>query len=182
MGNSEIKNKAIFFDRDGVLNAIKRINNKPFPPDNVDELELFPDVRDKLKFLKKLGFYLFLVTNQPDYKRGKQLKKNIVKINSLVKSFYQLDDTFTCWHAYDGQCECRKPKPGMIINASLKYKIYTSKSFMIGDRWKDIEAGNKAGCRSIFLDYNYDEKKPDKYDYSTNSIQDSIDWIIKNSN
>ena len=90
-----------------------------------------------------------------------------------------LDNIYTCFHDDSDYCDCRKPKPGAILKASKKYNIDLSQSFMIGDRWKDIEAGKKAGCKTIFINYNYSEKKPNNYDYKVSSLYEASQIIEK---
>ena len=181
MGKRTIKNKAIFFDRDGVLNEVKLIQNKPHPPQIVDELVFMSNARNSILKLKKKGFYLLCVTNQPDYERGKQKKEIIEEFNEKVKTFFCLDEIFTCWHSKDGICNCRKPLPGLINTASSIYNIDKSKSYLIGDRKKDIISGLKAGCKTIFIDYNYNEEKPLKANYFANSTIDAVQWILTES-
>ena len=181
MGKYKIKNRAIFFDRDGVLNEVKLINNKPHPPQNLNEMKLIYQSKNLITKLKGLGYYLICVTNQPDYQRGSQKKKVIESLNNHVKSFFKLDDIFTCWHSKDGICNCRKPMPGLIIEASKKYNIETKKSYLIGDRYKDIRAGINSGCKTIFINYNYNETKPKEVDFIARSTNEAIIWIIKAS-
>jgi D-glycero-D-manno-heptose 1,7-bisphosphate phosphatase len=170
--------KAIFLDRDGVINQAKIIDGKPYSPNSIDELILLPKVFDALKILKKAGFFLFVITNQPDVSRGFVKKKSIEKIHKFLKKIFPIDDIFVCFHDDDENCNCRKPNPGNIYKAIKKYNIDISSSFIIGDRWKDIEAGKKVGCKTIFIDYNYKEKRPVSFDFKVNSLYDASKIII----
>ena len=165
MGNS----KAIFLDRDGVTNKAIILDNKPFSPKTIKEVVLGDGIRDLITFFKKKGYMIFVVTNQPDVARGNNTRKNVFEINEFLRRELGLDDIMTCFH--DGNnCMCRKPKPGMLNNLALLYGIDTSKSIMIGDRESDIEAGASAGCKTIFVDYGYDENRPIKADIVVNNI------------
>ena len=158
MGECKIKNKCIFLDRDGVLNNIIIENEIPRPPKNLSSLKIMKGVKGSLKKLKSSNFLLIVITNQPDFARGTQSKETINKINDKLKQSLVIDDIFVCWHARDGECNCRKPKTGLFIEAHKKYSIDFKKSFMIGDRWKDIEAGNEVGCKTILIKNNYEKK------------------------
>ena len=165
--------KAIFLDRDGVLNKVKLEDGKPYPPDNIDELLLLPRVSDALYLLKNLGYLLIVVTNQPDVQRGKIKKEAVEIINESLSKLLPLDDIYTCYHSDIENCNCRKPKPGNILDAAIKYNINLQESFMVGDRWRDIEAGENAGCRTFFIDYEYKEKRPKNYTYKVKSLYDA---------
>ena len=118
-----------------------------------------------------------MVTNQPDYSRGVNSKKNIININNFLKKKLNLDMIYVCYSDNE-KCIDRKPNPGMLLKAKKKYKINLKKSFMIGDRWRDVGAGNRAGCRTIFIDRNYSEKLIYKPNYSIRKLKD-IRLIIK---
>ena len=171
-----VKENAIFFDRDGVLiKAPVDSNNKPKSIKTHDQIEWIEDIENICSFYKK-NYYLFMVTNQPDVARKKNSIKNIEKINYEIKKKLDLDDIFVCY--CDDKCFNRKPNPGMILNAKKKYNLNLNKSFFIGDRWRDIEASYNAGCESILLDYNYNEKINIKPSYKINKLIE-IYQIIK---
>jgi D-glycero-D-manno-heptose 1,7-bisphosphate phosphatase len=153
------KLKAVFLDRDGVLNRAKIINGKPYPPGSLSELEIFEGVKDGLEQLRDLKYLLIVVTNQPDIARNITSITIVNNINSYLKQFLNLDDIYCCPHDNKDNCLCRKPKPGMVLEAADKWNIDLTKSFIIGDRWSDIETGKNAGLKTIFIDYNYDERK-----------------------
>ena len=178
MGISQLSTKAVFLDRDGVINRAVVRNRKPYPPDTLQELEIFPDVPGALSLLKERGFLLIIVTNQPDVARGKQKRESVEEMHSFLKNQLPLDEIFVCWHGQDGECECRKPLPGMLIQAAEKYDVDFQQSFLIGDRWKDIEAGKTAGCKTIFLDYHYNELLRSQPDFTATSTRKASQWIV----
>ena len=171
------KNKAIFLDRDGVINFPIIKNNQPFSPRKLKEFKIYKDFKLLKKFRKV--FYLIVVTNQPDIKNRKlsQKKLNIFhqKINEIVK----IDKFYICKHTDDDKCECRKPKTKFFFDAKKKFKLKLNKSYFIGDRWKDMKAGNKIKCKNIFIDRKYSEtqKNSFKYDYKCNSFKEAIKFI-----
>ena len=151
--------KAVFLDRDGVLNKSIIKNGKPFPPKNLDELIIPDEVKSGIIKLKKEKFILIMITNQPDISRGKTNITKVKEINEYVKNMLGLDDIFMCIHDDVDNCKGRKPNPGMIFDAKSKWNIDLQKSFLIGDRWKDIQAGKNAGIGTFLLEHNYEEKK-----------------------
>jgi len=166
-------NKAIFLDRDGVINDTKVSNGIPVPPKKLEELTILPKVSTSLNKLIKLQFKLIVITNQPDVARGKMKKETVESINNCLMQKLPLDSIYTCFHDDNDYCECRKPKPGALLKASKAYNLDLSKSFMIGDRWKDVEAGKTAGCKTFFINNNYAEKKPNNYDYKVLSLYEA---------
>ena len=171
--------KAIFLDRDGVINKIIIKNGLPFSPPSFDQFEILPGVKESILKLKKLNFLCLVVTNQPDVLRGKIEKETVIKMNNYIKHEIKLDDIFVCYHDDHDSCKCRKPKPGLLLEACKKWDINLKKSYMIGDRWKDIEAGRSAGCKTIFIDCNYKETKPRNPNFTSDSLLNSVHIIEK---
>ena len=171
--------KAIFLDRDGVINKVIIKNGLPFSPSSFDQLEILPGVEESILRLKKLNFVCLVVTNQPDVLRGKIEKKNVIKMNNYLKDKIKLDDIFVCFHDDLDNCECRKPKPGLLLDASKKWNVDLKQSYMVGDRWKDVLAGERSGCKTIFLDYNYKETKPRNPNFTTDSLLNTVNIIEK---
>jgi len=172
----KIKEAAIFFDRDGVLIEAPLINKKPTSVQSLKDVKLCKNILEICKYYKK-NYYLIMVTNQPDYSRGVNSKKNIININNFLKKKLNLDMIYVCYSDNE-KCIDRKPNPGMLLKAKKKYKINLKKSFMIGDRWRDVGAGNRAGCRTVFIDRNYSEKLIYKPNYSIRKLKDIL-LIIK---
>ena len=169
--------KAIFLDRDGVLIKIKKIKNKPYSVDKLKSVKIYKRISNLLdKYRQK--YLLIMITNQPNVSRKLIKKSEIVKVNNFIKKKLILDDVFCCFHDDKDNCNCRKPKPGMLLSAKKKWNINMKKSYFIGDRKKDVIAGKKAGCNNIFIDYGYDEILPSKNDCKyVKSIKDIERYI-----
>ena len=172
-------NKAVFLDRDGVINKTIIEGGLPSSPNSLDELKILPSVKQSILRLKKLNFICLLVTNQPNVTRGKIGKGTVIKMNNFLKKKIQLDDIFVCYHDDKDNCNCRKPKPGLLLKAGKKWNVDYKQSFMIGDRWRDIQAGKNAGCKTIYLDYNYKDIKPKNHDFVTDTLLNAT-YIIEN--
>lgn len=169
--------RAIFLDRDGVLNKAIIRDNKPYAPTCVSEVGIPEDVYPTLNQLKSLGYLLIVATNQPDVGRGKTPREEVEAIHAFLREQLPLDDIYTCFHDDKDKCACRKPLPGLLQAAAQKYDIVMSDSIMIGDRWKDIAAGQAAGCHTIWLQTEYDEQMPQSPDYICQSIGDIWPYI-----
>lgn len=170
--------RAVFLDRDGVINKAVVRDGKPYPPSNVSELEILPGVKDALVKLRQAGYLLIVVTNQPDVARGKTTKESVEEINHFLASRLPLDDFRTCYHDSADRCGCRKPQPGALLSAARMHGIDLEKSFMIGDRWRDVEAGQQSGCRTCFIDYGYAEKQPKNVDFRVASLLEAAQIIL----
>ena len=170
--------RAVFLDRDGVLNRAVVRDGKPYPPATLAELTILPGVPEALGRLKAAGFVLLVVTNQPDVARGTQRRDIVETMHARLLEQLPLDEIFTCYE--DGNdCWARKPNPGLLLEAAAKHGVALSGSFMVGDRWRDVEAGRRAGCRTVFLDYSYREKRPDyPPDLTTHSLPAGVTWIL----
>ncbi len=174
--------RAVFLDRDGVINEAYIRDGKPFPPRNLSELRILNGVESALVRLRTAGWLNIVVTNQPDVRRGLATRSDVECINKNLISRLQIDDILVCYHDDADKCQCRKPLPGAIIQAANDYKIDLNKSFMIGDRWRDIEAGYAAGCKTIFIDRKYSEKRPARFDYAVNCLSEAVKLIEKHEN
>jgi D-glycero-D-manno-heptose 1,7-bisphosphate phosphatase len=172
---------AVFFDRDGVLNEAIIRNGKPYPPADLNELVIANGARAALEELKREGFLLVVVTNQPDVARGKAKRADIEGINVQLAAMLPLDAVEVCQHDDKDQCECRKPKPGMILRARQKLGVDLTGSFVVGDRWRDIETGRRAGCRTILIGDGYGELFPSAPTINLASLPEAASWIIKQS-
>ena len=150
--------RAVFLDRDGVINQVLLKDGKPFSPREVSQLKILDNVSDFLMLSNRIGFVNIVVTNQPDIARGVLGRKTLDDMNSLLKKELAIDDIFVCPHDDSDNCCCRKPKPGMLLAAAEKWDIDLENSFLIGDQWKDIQAGKAAGCTTILLDYPYNQE------------------------
>lgn len=173
---------AVFLDRDGVLNRALVRDGKPFPPDGIHHLEIVPDAASALNALKSQGFPLYVVTNQPDVARGNLTRAEVEAMHQKLASALPVDDIFVCYHDDADHCACRKPSPGMLFEAARKHNIDLSRSFLVGDRWRDIDAGRAAGCKTILIDHGYRERKPAQPpDATVHSLSEAADWIIRSA-
>ena len=149
--------RAIFLDRDGVINRVILRDGKPYSPRNLSDFRLTDGIKGVLDHLKESGFLLIVVTNQPDISRGLISREEMDGFHDLIRRELPVDDIIICPHDDTDDCDCRKPKPGMIVQAAEKYGIDIGSSFIIGDTWKDMEAGRRAGCTTILLDAPYNQ-------------------------
>ena len=169
--------RAVFLDRDGVLNAAVVRDGLPYPPRSVDEVEILPGVKEACTCLRGVGFDLVVVTNQPDIARGTQTIEAVRRINDALLAALPLDEIVICPHDDADGCDCRKPKPGMLLSAAQRRGIDLSGSFMVGDRWRDVEAGIRAGCRTLLIDRGYDERSVQP-DVSVADLGEAVVWIL----
>ena len=172
---------AVFFDRDGVLNQAIIRKRKPYPPADLSDLVITWGARPALEQLKREGFLLIVITNQPDIARGKANRADVDKINAQLAAILPLDAIEVCEHDDKEQCECRKPKPGMILRGRDRLGVDLIRSFVVGDRWRDIEAGRQAGCRTILIGDGYGEFFPSTPTINVISLPEAVSWIIKQS-
>lgn len=171
--------KAVFLDRDGVLNRALVRGGKPYPPASVAELEILPGVAEALAALKRGGFTALVVSNQPDVARGTQRREVVEEIDRYLADRLPLDDFLICYHDDCDGCACRKPRPGLLLQAARQRNINPAASYMVGDRWRDIEAGRRAGCKTVFIDYGYAEPGPSTPpDAKFGSLLDASRWIL----
>ena len=167
----------VFLDRDGVLNRAFVRQGRPYPPANVAAVEILPGVPEACAALRESGFRLIVVTNQPDVARGSASREEVEAINEALVKQLPLDDIRVCYHDDADGCSCRKPKCGLLRSAARDWHVDLSASFMVGDRWKDMEAGWRAGCRTVFIDYGYSEKRPTHLDCRVGSLIEAANWI-----
>ncbi|MEX3916226.1 D-glycero-alpha-D-manno-heptose-1,7-bisphosphate 7-phosphatase [Paraburkholderia sp. BR10872] len=171
--------RAVFLDRDGVINRSVVRDGKPYPPSSVAETEILPGVADALVSLRGAGYLLIVVTNQPDVVRGTTSKAAVEAINDHLNAHLALDEFRTCYHDSGDECDCRKPRPGSLLSAAAQHSIDLARSYMVGDRWRDIEAGTRAGCKTIFIDYGYEEKQPESPDFTVTSLLEASKIILR---
>jgi D-glycero-D-manno-heptose 1,7-bisphosphate phosphatase len=172
---------AVFLDRDGVLNKAIVRDGKPYPPRDLSEVAITHGAGAALEELKRAGFLLIVVTNQPDIARGKASRAEVDNINAQLAAALPLDAIEVCEHDDSNQCDCRKPKSGMIMRAHERFGVDLASSFMVGDRWRDIEAGRRAGCRTVLIGDGYGETFPSAPTVKFASLPGAASWIIRQS-
>jgi D-glycero-D-manno-heptose 1,7-bisphosphate phosphatase len=178
MGIDPMTRRAVFLDRDGVINRAVIVDGKPYPP-GPDQLELLPGVPEALFKLRNHGFLLIVVTNQPDVARGTTERTEVDSVNRWIRDRVPLDDIRVCFHDDRDYCACRKPKPGLLLDAARDWSIDLDVSFMVGDRWRDIEAGRRAGCRTVLVDGGHSEPVAVAPDFRAPSLRQASDWILE---
>lgn len=183
MGEHKVGKRAVFLDRDGVLNPPVVRDGLPFPPVNVDEFDLYPGVVEGCRQLKDAGFLLVVVTNQPDVGRGTQSRAAVEAMHDKLRAALPwIDAVQVCYHAgskHGESCECRKPKPGMLRQAAAEHGIDLKQSFMVGDRWRDVDCARAAGCRAIFIDHGYDEALREDPDVIVSTFGEAVSAILR---
>jgi D-glycero-D-manno-heptose 1,7-bisphosphate phosphatase len=173
MGIDEVK-RAVFLDRDGVITEAIVRDGKPYPSTTI-----LPDAPRALADLKQAGFTLVVVTNQPDVARGTTPRTELDAFHAQLRAELPLDAVYACFHDDADHCACRKPAPGLLRDAARDLGIDLTASFMVGDRWRDIEAGIAAGCRTIFIDREYAERRPQTFDARVTSLPEAATWILE---
>jgi D-glycero-D-manno-heptose 1,7-bisphosphate phosphatase len=152
--------RAVFLDRDGVVNRAVIVAGRPYPPASLEELEILPGVADAIDDCHRSGFRVIVVTNQPDVATGRQSRAVVEVMHDSLRRRLALDDIYTCYHTDQDACACRKPQPGMLLDAARKWSVRLDESFMVGDRWRDIEAGHRAGCKTIWVRGEQEYREP----------------------
>ena len=184
MGKHEVKlQRAVFLDRDGVINRAITRDGLPFPPMSLGDFKILPGVPEACVKLKSAGFLLVVATNQPDVGRGIVPRELVEAMNAQMQKVIQLDRIEICFHPGRGasDCDCRKPKPGMLLRAAKELNIDLAQSWMVGDRWRDIDCGHAAGCKTIFIDSGYVEALKQKPDFSAGNLGAEADIILRES-
>jgi D-glycero-D-manno-heptose 1,7-bisphosphate phosphatase len=185
MGKHEVARRAVFLDRDGVINRVAVRNGMPHPPCDVEEFELYEDVSDGCARLKAANFLLVVITNQPDVGRGTQSREAVEAMNLKMQSALPiLDRIEICYHggeAYGEPCDCRKPRPGMILRAAAELNIDVKKSYVIGDRWRDVDCARATGCRAIFIQRGYKETLREAPDFTVANFNEAVTAVLRHS-
>ncbi|HEV8269253.1 MAG TPA: HAD family hydrolase [Thermoanaerobaculia bacterium] len=178
MGVDPLKKPAVFLDRDGVLNANRVEGGTTRPPESADALEILPGVPEALAKLRAAGFALVVVTNQPDVARGKQTRVEAEAINDKLRSLVEVDAVFACFHDDADRCACRKPKPGLLLDAAARLGLDAAASFIVGDRWSDVEAGRAAGCRTFLVATPFSRAERCTPDFTVSGLLEAADKIL----
>jgi D-glycero-D-manno-heptose 1,7-bisphosphate phosphatase len=168
----------MFLDRDGVINRAVIRAGIPCPPASLEELEILPGVPAALHALRAGGYRLVVVTNQPDVARGSTSRERVGDINARLAQTLALDAILTCFHDDADDCECRKPRPGLLLQAARDLSLDLASSFMVGDRWRDVEAGRRAGCRTFYVDQGYEDSVPACTDFRVGSLSEAAGRVL----
>lgn len=167
------RRRAVFLDRDGVINETVVRDGRPYPPSSVEELTFSPGVAEAIEALRAAGFRIIVVTNQPDVATGAQRREIVEAIHERIRRLFGIDDIRVCYHLDQDDCACRKPKPGLLLEAANDWSVDLKRSFMVGDRWRDIEAGKAAGCKTILIGGGYAERQADAPDAVVGSLAEA---------
>ncbi|MEM8811186.1 MAG: HAD family hydrolase [Pseudomonadota bacterium] len=170
--------RAVFLDRDGVLNRAVVTDGRPYPPRSLADLEILPGVADALARFRSAGYLNIVATNQPDITTVKTTQAFVDAIHDHLRANLAIDAIYVCTCVEGPDCPCYKPKPGMLLQAAEEWKVDCAQSFMVGDRWRDVGAGKAARCRTIFVDYNYQERRPDRPDHIVKSLEEAAPIIL----
>jgi D-glycero-D-manno-heptose 1,7-bisphosphate phosphatase len=171
--------KAVFLDRDGVIVIPEFRDGRSFAPVRLLDYRFYPEVPVALARLKAAGYLLVVVTNQPEVGRGLIAEEVLAEMHRLLEASFPIDSIKVCRHTGEECCNCRKPKPGMLLEAAGELGISLLDSYMVGDRSTDVEAGRAAGCRTVFIDLGYTgEHKPDRASFIVSSIDQAADVIL----
>jgi D-glycero-D-manno-heptose 1,7-bisphosphate phosphatase len=174
------KAPAVFLDRDGVISRSLVRNGLPFAPTTLNDFEILPEAADACRRLKQSGFLLIVVTNQPEVGRGTMQKKIVEAMHEKMCRELPIDRVGVCYHPGHGvsHCDCRKPKTGLLMAAAGEWNIQLAQSWMVGDRWRDIDCGFAAGCRTVFIDRGYTEALKHAPDYRAQDLTEAAEIIL----
>lgn len=176
---TEAAARAVFLDRDGVVNAVVFRNGKPASPRTLEELVFEPGVEEAVRRLKAAGFKVFLCTNQPDVARGLMSAEVLEAMHEKVRARLPLDDLRACTHDNHHECDCRKPKPGMLTSLAAKHGVDLSRSYFVGDSHKDMDAGRAAGVVTVLLRRGYNQGT--RGDVEVETLDAAVARIIEES-
>lgn len=179
MGDNRRVKQAVFLDRDGVINRAVVREGKPYPPASMEQFEFLQGVVGTANALRKAGFLIIVVTNQPDVATGLQKREVVDEMHQLLRDAGICDDVKVCFHTDSDNCDCRKPKPGMLVEAAREWQIDLERSFMVGDRWRDVAAGKAAGCYTFLVDCKYNERPADRPDAIVASLEEAGNLILQ---
>jgi D-glycero-D-manno-heptose 1,7-bisphosphate phosphatase len=170
--------RAVFLDRDGVINRSIVRDGKPYPPPSLAEFEFLPGVTEACRLLKEAEFLLIVATNQPDVGRGTQRQAVVEEMHRHMCDILPIDRVEVCYDGGDKPSDFIKPAPGMLLRAARELEIDLARSFMVGDRWRDVDCGIAAGCVTIFIDYGYREQLRGEPDFLVCNLLEAARLIL----
>ncbi|MCE5308027.1 MAG: HAD family hydrolase [Acidobacteriales bacterium] len=177
-GTDDRSGRAVFLDRDGVLNRTILRSGKRTSPRTLDEVEVMAGAERGCSSLRAAGYVLVMVTNQPEIARGIQRPESLGEINRWLSERLWIHSVKVCPHDDQDECDCRKPKPGMILEAAEELRIDLRQSYLVGDRWRDVEAGRRAGCRTVLITGDGEETVEPTPDFTAASLAEASEWIL----
>jgi D-glycero-D-manno-heptose 1,7-bisphosphate phosphatase len=172
---------AVFLDRDGVLNEAIVHNGRPLPPTSVDEVVIPDGVREACRRLSEAGLLLVVVSNQPDVARRTTSREAVDAIDAHLTDELGLDAVYVCPHDDGDACNCRKPAPGLLLDAAEDLGVDLTRSLMVGDRWRDVEAGRRAGVTTVWLRSAYHEPAPASPDHVLDRLLDVVPLVTSSA-
>ena len=172
---------AVFLDRDGVLNEASVVGGVPTPPRHLDEFRLLPGVTQACAAFAEAGLALVVVTNQPDLPRGLLSAEDLDAMHTRLRESIALDDVVVCAHDTHDGCPCRKPRPGMILDAARRLDLDLDRSVCVGDRWRDIDAAHRAGVHAVHLDWGHGEPLRATPDAVFGSLHEAVDHVLEHT-
>jgi D-glycero-D-manno-heptose 1,7-bisphosphate phosphatase len=174
-----VSRPAVFLDRDGVLSRALMVDGQPRTPMRAADFEVLAGAAAACRRLRHAGYLLIVVTNQPDVARGLLPSAELEAMHATLRLKVPVDDVRVCPHDDDDRCGCRKPAPGMLVAAAKAHGIDLDASILVGDRWRDIEAGRRAGCRTVLVDHGWRERLPEGADAVAADLAAAVDWIVR---
>ena len=171
----------MFLDRDGVINRAEVRAGKSHAPVALEDLSVLPGVPRSLIRLREAGYLTLVVTNQPDVGKGIVARDVVEAMHAKLAHELALDAIYVCYHVAEDRCGCRKPEPGMLLEAARDWGVDLAGSWMVGDRWRDVGAGRAAGTRTIWIDCGYDEPRAESPDWVVRSLPEAVEIILARS-
>ncbi len=170
------KARTAIFDRDGVINRIVMRDGAPASPRNMEEFIIDPEAPAALGRLKAAGFRIYVASNQPDLARSNVAPEIIDAMTAAILAALPIEAVRICPHDDGDGCDCRKPRPGMLLGLARDFGFDLHGAFMIGDTWKDVHAGRAAGCATILLERDYNRGVV--ADFKAAALSAAIDLIL----
>jgi D-glycero-D-manno-heptose 1,7-bisphosphate phosphatase len=172
------KRQAVFLDRDGTINWNEVRGGRPYAPTRLEDFRYLPGAPKAIARFKAEGYLVIVVTNQPDLTTGKNTPEVVEAMHARLRDELGVDDIMVCPHIDEAGCDCRKPKPGLLIQAAERWGIDLTRSVMVGDRWRDVDAGRAAGCATVHINQGYAGEPPaEGADFTAGMLGDAADFI-----
>ena len=169
-------NRAVFLDRDGVVNQVVFRKGQPSSPRSLEEFIWVEGIQEAVKRLKSASWLVFVITNQPDIARQKLDPIISGQISATIYQYLPIDEIVVCPHDNDDNCACRKPHPGMLISLAERWQVDLGQSLIIGDSWKDMAAGKNANCQTILLERYYNTGT--EADFKVDTVLSAVELIL----